>query len=132
MSASISELRNRSRVAKEMVAIQEQRIRSVVVDELRSSKMAEDACQSVASSISSKVTDVVSNTVNQFLDQCQVRGLKPSEIRRAVGIVNNAFGLADENAEYDVVLQRVADYMVEHTNLYDEFQPFLGNSNKNN
>lgn len=132
MSASISELRNRNRVAREMVAIQEQRIRSVVVNELRSSKMEEGACQSVAASISSKVTDVVSNTVNQFLDQCQARGLRPSEIRRAVGIVNNAFGLADENAEYDVVLQRVADYMIEHTNLYDEFQPFLGNSNKNN
>ena len=96
--ASISELRNRGRIAREMIAIQEQRIRAVVADELQRTDLQEDVKQSFASSISSKVSEAVSSTVNQFLDRCTARGLKQSEIRRAVSIVNNAFGIVPEGA----------------------------------
>lgn len=129
--ASISELRNRGRIAREMVAIQEQRIRAVVANELQRTDLQEDVKQSFASSISSKVSEAVSSTVNQFLDRCAARGLKQSEIRRAVSIVNNAFGIVPENTDYEAMLKGVADYMAEHTSYYDELQIFFVRDDKN-
>lgn len=129
--ASISELRNRGRIAREMIAIQEQRIRAVVADELQRTDLQEDVKQSFASSISSKVSEAVSSTVNQFLDRCTARGLKQSEIRRAVSIVNNAFGIVPEGAGYEAMLKGVADYMAEHTSYYDELQIFFVHNDKN-
>lgn len=129
--ATISELRNRERVTKEMIAIQERRIKSAVTAELRQTSLREEACQSFASSISSKVAEIVSSTVNQFVDRCTARGLKQSEIRRAVSIINNAFGIVPDGVGYDATLQGVADYMAEHTNLYDELQVFFVRNDKN-
>ena len=125
--ASIKDLRSRSNANRELIAIQQQRIHQAIADNLASEKTISDT-SSLAAKITSSVSKAVIDFVSQFEAQCEVRGLKASEIRRAVTVVNSAFELVPVDTEFNEMKQAVAEYLFNHTNLYDEFGVFNQNS----
>ena len=129
---SLRELRENAKTQKELLDRRAERIRAAVLETMDSPGFAATAAehrtedvQKLADKITTRVTEVVNDAVSEFLDACTARGLKKSEIRRAVNIVNEAFGLTESNV-YDEKLKAVAEYMKMYPNMYDQFAPLNG------
>ena len=121
--ASISELRNRSKTAKELQEQKMKRIKETVVDVVNSSAFTlsalnhidskeddDDRVQAFATEVANKVAEVVVDAKAEFLDVCTHRGLKPSQIRKAVELLNEVYGFTTSN-DYEEKLQAVASYV---------------------
>lgn len=133
--ASISDLRNRSKTAKDLQEQRVNRVREAVVEVVNSSAFTlsalnnlqdadESRVQSFANEVAEKVAVVVTDPKIEFLDACRNRGLVPSQIRRAVKLVNEVYGLTTSE-DYEEQLKAVAEYVQTRPHLYDEFAGVL-------
>ena len=62
---------------------------------------------------------LLNNPREKFLQECDRRGLKPSETRRVVAVINQAYELTDSQ-DYDTVLNAVAAYVQDNPSILDD------------
>ena len=127
--ADLSALRNRSKATRELQEQKVKRAKEAVLDVINSSSFSltalnhsesevDEELDAFANKVASRVAETVTDPKIEFMDACNARGLKPSQIRHAVTMVNSTFGLTDET-DYEVQLQAVAIYMQSNPNLWD-------------
>ncbi len=132
---SLKELRERSRVSKELQEQKVIRIKDAVTGVVNSSafaltaanqlgtvkdgSLAQDSVDKFASDVATNIVQQIDNPVNSFMDACRARGMKPSKIRKAVEFMSETFGL-EPNAEYDVKLEAVALYLQQNPKMFDD------------
>lgn len=132
---SLKELRERSRVSKELQEQKVIRIKDAVTGVVNSSafaltaanqlgtvkdgSLAQDSVDKFASDVATNIVQQIDNPVNSFMDACRARGMKSSKIRKAVEFMSETFGL-EPNAEYDVKLEAVALYLQQNPKMFDD------------
>jgi hypothetical protein len=128
--ASISELRQRSKLSKELQEEKAKRVKEVVSSVIDSSSftltamnhgadMSDKSADELVGRVADEVTKVITDPRNEFIDACRARGLKPSRIRTAVEQISNMFDL-EPNGDYDAKLEAVSIFIKDRPSLYDD------------
>lgn len=131
--ATISELRQRSRVSKELQELRTNKVKEVVTDVINSSAftltavnqgnvgeaVSKESVKEFATQVADEVAKAISDPKSEFMDACKARGLKPSRIRAAVNNISELFDL-EPDGTYDDKVEAVAIYMSQHPSLYDD------------
>lgn len=73
-----------------------------------------------ANTIAEEVAKVATDPVVEFTDACKARGLKDNNIKNAVELINEVFGICKESNDYQMKLKAVAVYIHDKPNLYED------------
>lgn len=135
--ASIKALRANARLTRELQEARVQQVKDAVEDIMKSPTFAatvvehpDQSVEALADAVVNRVVEVVADATSEFLRVCTARGIKKSDIRRAVGIVNQTFGLTDSE-DYEIQLKAVAEYLRLHPTMYDDIVLISGGKIEN-
>ena len=129
--SKLSELRARANNTKEVHAQRTARIADAVRDVVNSNAFnltaattevnpeSKQEVNEFVNAVAERVTTVISNPINSFIDTMRARGMSNKHIGVVVEQLNKVFELTDSQ-DYETQLKAVATYLETNPNLYDE------------